>query len=105
VLKRNPVNFPQDWFYQALSFYRLQDIDGAEKSATEGFKIDTEHRVPKLEYLLGVLLAQKKDFVGAAEHVRNYLRIAHNPPDAANVNKWLADLEKMAAASPPPKQP
>ena len=103
VLKQNPVNFPQDWFYHALSQYYLQDFEGAEKSANEGVKADVEHRVPKLEYLLAILAAEKKDYAGAAAHVRNYLRLASNPPDAANVTKWLAELDKMASAAP--KQP
>lgn len=104
VLKQNPVNYPQDWFYQALSQFQLRDFEAAEKSAGEGLKVDTDHRVPKLEYLMAVLLAQKKDYAEAAEHVRSYLHIAANPPDAANVTKWLADLDKMAAATAP-KQP
>ncbi|HET7440072.1 MAG TPA: tetratricopeptide repeat protein, partial [Terriglobales bacterium] len=33
VIKRNPVNYPQDWFYQALSQFQLRDFDAAEKSA------------------------------------------------------------------------
>jgi tetratricopeptide (TPR) repeat protein len=104
VVKHNPVNYPQDWFYQALSQFQLRDFDAAEKSAGEGLKVDTDHRVPKLDYLMAVLLAQKQDYAGAADHVRTYLRVVSNPPDAANVTKWLADLDKMAAASPP-KQP
>ena len=55
-LALNPVDFPDAWLRNALGNYYLQNLNEAEKSARQGMKVDDQHQVPKLEYLLGVIL-------------------------------------------------
>ncbi|MEK7754280.1 MAG: tetratricopeptide repeat protein, partial [Acidobacteriota bacterium] len=66
VVKLNPFNFPQAYFYNAVANFNLQKMDAAEASAREALKIDSEHRIAKTSHLLGVILAQKNDYAGAA---------------------------------------
>ena len=40
-------------------------------------------------------LAQKKDYTGAAEQLRDYIRFAPNATDIAQVKEQLADVEKV----------
>ena len=96
LLRLNPVDFPQAWFYNSLANYYLKKLDVAEKSAREGISLDAAHRVPKMSHLLGVILAQRQDYSGAAEQMRNYLRFAPNATDVEMVKKQLADVEKAA---------
>lgn len=97
VLKLNPLNFPQDWLLNALGNYRLQHLDVAEKSARRGVEVDGQHQFPKLEYLLGMILAQKRDYAAALEHVRNYLRLAPHAADAEVAQKQAQELERLSA--------
>ncbi|HEU5337401.1 MAG TPA: tetratricopeptide repeat protein [Terriglobales bacterium] len=97
VLRLNPISFPQDWFYNSAANYYLGQYDGAEKSARRGIQADVAHHIPKLEYLLGVILAQKRDYQGAAEHMRNYVRLAPNAADVAQVNQQIANLNKLSS--------
>jgi tetratricopeptide (TPR) repeat protein len=99
LLKLNPMSFPQYYYYNALAHYFLQSFDQAEKSAAQGLSIDAQHRVPKLEYLLGILLAQKHDYAGAAQHVRNYLKLLPNADDVAIAQKQLAELDRLSASA------
>jgi regulator of sirC expression with transglutaminase-like and TPR domain len=58
---------------------------------------DVDHRIPKLEYLLGIILARNHDFQGATEHMRNYVRLAPKAPDVAQVNEQIAKIEKLSS--------
>ena len=98
VLRLNPLSFAQDWFYNAVANYYLGHYDLAEKSARQGIQTDVEHRIPKLEYLLGVILAQKHDLQGATEHMRNYVRLAPKAADVAQVNEQIARIEKVSSS-------
>lgn len=96
LLHLNPVDFPQAWAINATAYYYLGKKDEAEKSAREGISHDPAHRYPRMNYLLGVLLSQKRDFAAAAENIRDYLKYAPNAADADQVRKQLAEVEKAA---------
>lgn len=99
LLRLNSLSFPQEWFFNAVGNFYLNRFGPAEKSAREGLKTDLEHKVPKADYLLALILMQKKDFSGAAEHFRNYLAHIANPADAAAVQAQLADAERLSRAT------
>jgi tetratricopeptide (TPR) repeat protein len=97
VLRLNPLSFASQWYYSSVANYYLGHYEEAEKSARQGIQADVEHRIPKLEYLLGVILARKHDFQGATEHMRNYVRLAPKAPDVAQVNEQIAKIEKLSS--------
>jgi tetratricopeptide (TPR) repeat protein len=97
ILQLNPVSFPQYWFLNASANYYLQRLDAAEQGALRGLQLDTQHRIPKLEYLLGGILAQKNDYRGALEHIRQYLVLAPNASDAEVARKQVEQLERVSA--------
>lgn len=97
VLRLNPLSFVQDWYYNSAANYYLARYDLAEKSARQGIQVDVDHRIPKLEYLLGVILARKHDYQGATEHMRNYVRLAPKADDVAQVNEQIAKIEKLSS--------
>lgn len=90
----NPVDFPRAWFYNAVANYRLRDFNAAEKSAREAIRTDKAHEVPQAEFQLGLILMQKQDVAGAAEHMRAYLAANPNGEDAAAAKAQLAALGK-----------
>jgi tetratricopeptide (TPR) repeat protein len=102
LLALNPVSFPDAWFRNSLGHYYLRDLDGAEKSARQGMKVDDDHQFPKLEYLLGVILMQKRQYQEAALHVQNYLRVAKEPSEIEDAQKKLAEINRLSAAVQPP---
>jgi tetratricopeptide (TPR) repeat protein len=96
LLRLNPVDFPQAWFLNASANYYLGKKDVAEKSAREGISRDPAHRIPRINYLLGIMLAQKQDYAASAEYLRDYLRYAPHATDLDEVKKQLAEIEKVS---------
>jgi tetratricopeptide (TPR) repeat protein len=109
AVKLNPYDYPRAYFLNAVAYLNMQKLDEAEKSAREGVKVDSRRSVPKIQHVLGVILAQKADYAGATEYMNSYLKtLPANAPDIAVVKKQLAEVEKFAqapkAAEPQPPQ-
>jgi tetratricopeptide (TPR) repeat protein len=97
LLKLNPVSFPHDWWLNAVGYFNLKNYDAAEKGATRGLEADTQHEIPRLEYLLGMTLVEKHDFVSGVLHLRNYVRLAPHALDVELVRKQADDIERASA--------
>ncbi len=97
ALRLNPINFPEYWLFNAAANFNLQHFEDAEKSAVRGLQVDSAHRVPKLEHLEAMILAHKRDYVGAAEHLRNYLRLSPNAADGSLAQKQLQEFEQLSS--------
>ncbi|MCS7026768.1 MAG: tetratricopeptide repeat protein [Bryobacteraceae bacterium] len=106
ALKLNPFDFPGAYFVNAVANLNLQKFDAAERSAREGLKMDKANRIPKMRHILGIALAQKQDFEGAKEHLKNYMAmLPADSPDIPTVKSQLAQIEKFASAEKPAENP
>ena len=108
LLKLNPVDFPEAWLWNSVGNYVGQNFQAAENSARQGIKHDETHRIPKLEYLLGMLLMRKQDYSGASQHMRQYLSLETQPAELDEARKQLAEIERHSSSaglpsSSPPK--
>ncbi len=109
MIRLNPVDFPRAFFLNSVAKLNLGKLDAAESSANRLIEMDPQHRFVKAEHVLGVILAQKNDYNGAATHIRKFLEAAPPGTDVELAKKQLADLEKSLAArqqqqTPPPQQ-
>jgi TolA-binding protein len=89
LVQLSPDSSPEYWFFNAAAYYNLGDMKQAESSITHAMRLDTRHQLVQTEYLYGLILANKKDYKSAAEHVSNYLRAAPNSKDAATARKAM----------------
>lgn len=99
LLALNPVSFPDAWFYNAISHYGQGNLVAAEKSARRGLQIDGEHRVPKLEYLLGVVLLEERNYDEANQHIQAFLNHATQTSDVAEAHKKLDEIARLSTAA------
>jgi tetratricopeptide (TPR) repeat protein len=99
LLELDPIDHPAAYFYNAVANLKLNKIDAAEKSARAGEKLDADHRYPKREQLLAMILARKRDYTAAAEHMRLYLQLAPGADDAARMRVQLAEYERLSGAN------
>jgi tetratricopeptide (TPR) repeat protein len=105
LLRLDPVDYPEAYFFNAVARFNLGDVDAAEKSAREGLRLDPNHHIPKLEHLLGTIRAKQRDYAGAAQLYRSYLDHQPDGKDAELVRKQVADLDRLAAQSASQAQP
>lgn len=98
ALELDPVDFPQAWYTDAVANFNLARYDAAEKSARAAIRLDPRRANPRSSYLLGLVLAEKKDYAGAAAELTAFMRIAPNAPDLAAVQERLREIQKLADA-------
>ena len=96
LIKLDPYDFPEAYFYNAVADFNLHKYDQAHASAIEAQKLDTAHKFPKVEHLLGVILYQEKDYAGAIAQLRKYLLLSPDTPDVSEVKQQLADIERRS---------
>jgi tetratricopeptide (TPR) repeat protein len=95
AVKLDPVDFPQAWYADAVAHFNLKNYDAAEKSAREAVKLDPKHANPRAEYLLGLALAEKRDYAGAAAELVAFIKLAPDAPDLPRVKEQLGQIEKL----------
>jgi tetratricopeptide (TPR) repeat protein len=93
----DPEDFPGAYLYNAVANARLNHNEAAESAARAGLQIDKEHKVPRLNVVLALILLGKKDNAGAATYLRQYLALVPNANDAAAVRQQLSQLDTAAA--------
>ncbi len=91
VMNLDLYDFPAAAYYNAVANLERGKLDVAEGSARKGAALGGD---PKINYVLGVILATKRDFEGAAECLRIYLK-SDAVTDREKVTKLLAEVEKQ----------
>lgn len=102
LLALNPVNFPDAWFFNSVGNYFLQNLEGAERSARQGIKVDEQHTIPKLEYVLGMILMDKRNYQEASAHMQQYLHLVHSTADVDEAQKQLAQIARLSTTASVP---
>ena len=96
VIRLDAANYPIAWYTVAVADYNLKKLDDAEKNVRQAMKLDPRHGIPREQYLLGLILEQKRDFPGAVLELTTYLKLAPAAPDVAEVEEEIRQLHKMA---------
>jgi tetratricopeptide (TPR) repeat protein len=97
LLALNPINFPSAYFYNGVANYSLHNFDAAERNTRKGVSVDAGHQVPKLQYLLGMVLIQKREYPEASEQMQQYLNLTKDPGEIQEARKMLAQIERLSA--------
>jgi len=100
LMKLDPLNFPGVYLFNSIGQFNVQNMDAAEKSAREAIRLDTTHRFPDANRVLGVILALRGDLEGAVENLKVYLKLAPNASEAQMAKEQLAKIEQLAKTTP-----
>jgi tetratricopeptide (TPR) repeat protein len=96
-LQLDPEDFPGAYLLNAVANARLNKPEDAEHAAREGLRLDKDQKIPRIQYVLGLILMGKKDYAESARCFRKYLELAPNAGDAHLVREQLPKLEELAA--------
>jgi tetratricopeptide (TPR) repeat protein len=97
ALKLNPLDFPYGYFLDAMSNYYLNRMDAAERSALMLERLDSQHRYPEVYLLLANMFRRRRDAIGEASQLRDYLKYA---PRASNADEVRARLLRLEGSWP-----
>jgi len=100
IIELDAESFPGAYLMNAWANLNTHHMDVAETRAREGIKLDTEHRFPELEYVLGLVLIDKVDGPGAIEHLKSYLALDPKGARAAAARAELTRLEQPKQSTP-----
>lgn len=98
-IQLDPEDFPGAYLFNAVANARLNKPDEAERAVREGLRLDKEQKIPRMNYVLGLILMDKKQYGESAKCFQKYLELAPNASDAAIVRQQLPKIEEMAAAA------
>ncbi len=76
VMHFNSTDYASAYYLNAMANLHLGNLDQAEKSAREAIRLDSARRNPRTSYVLGLVLAEKRQFKQAAELLNAYLQCA-----------------------------
>jgi len=96
LIQLDPVDYPQAYYYNALANLRLSKLTEAARSAREAKRLDTAHAFPKIDHVLGMILAEQHDYSAAAAALRSYLQFAPEDHDRATARTQLAEVERIS---------
>ncbi|MGA2739424.1 MAG: tetratricopeptide repeat protein [Bryobacteraceae bacterium] len=99
-IQLDPEDFPGAYLFNAVANARLNKPEEAERAVRQGLLLDKEQRIPRMSYVLGLILMDKKAYAESAKCFRKYLELAPNAKDAAVVRQQLPRLEELAANPP-----
>jgi tetratricopeptide (TPR) repeat protein len=100
VLRLNPYEFPQAYYFNAVSNLVLNQLDAAERSAREAAKLEGAQFEPRGNYVLGLILWRKGDLDGAEEKIQDFLAGfsgagSSADPEQASARKALDEIEQQ----------
>jgi tetratricopeptide (TPR) repeat protein len=93
LIALDPIDYPEAFFYGALSSYRTQKLDVAEKFARDGLKVDADHHFPQIYQLLASILVARNQPAAAVEQLETYIKLFPRAEDIVTVQANLVMLK------------
>jgi tetratricopeptide (TPR) repeat protein len=100
VNKLAPGAFPSMYLLEGSSYFNLGRFDEAAKAAQAGLEADRTNFYPRLHKLMGECLYRKRDYAGALEHLKQYVKDSPDAPDAAEAKARAESCERLARLNP-----
>jgi tetratricopeptide (TPR) repeat protein len=95
TVKLDPFDYPQAYFFNSVANFNMKNLPAAEKSGLEAERLDTRNQFPQVHHLLGMILADRKDWDGAAKRLRTYLKLSPKAENADQVRRQLSQVERI----------
>jgi Tfp pilus assembly protein PilF len=91
------VEFPEAYFYSGVANYNLGRLDAAGQRVRRAIELDTRHRLPRAEHLLGCVLARQGEYRLALEHLHEYVKLSPLAADTVETLQLIRALEQVGS--------
>lgn len=105
AIQLDPVHYPNAYFLNGAAHYRLHQLPEAEHSAQKAVDLDKKHLFARSELLLGLVLQDRGNQAAATQHLRMYLSLDPNCPEAPQIRTYLANVDQQNASIPSQPRP
>ncbi len=86
--------YTEPYYFKAVACLMTKQMTEAKLAIGKVLLIDKDHRFPRAELMLGNILRSEGNDPEAAEHLRNYLKLEPNGPDAPKIQEYLAQIDQ-----------
>jgi Tfp pilus assembly protein PilF len=98
ALKLYPAGTARIWYYSAQADFHMGRNEAARSAAQKAMAMDPEHdAAPNAEPLLALTLADKGDYAGAIQHLRNSLVYIQEKAGADLIKRQIAYMQQQQA--------
>jgi tetratricopeptide (TPR) repeat protein len=97
--------YTEPYYFKAVAHLMSKQVPEAKLNIGKVLQIDKDHRFPRAELMMGNILRSEGDDGAAVEHMKNYLSLEPNSPDAAKVQEYLAKVGQERSVATPEQQP
>ena len=104
AIELDAEGYTEPYYFKAIAQLMTQQVTQAKINVTKVLQIDKDHRFPRAELMMGNILRSEGNDSAAAEHMRNYLKLEPNGPDAAKVQEYLTKVNQQKSISVPPAE-
>lgn len=95
LLRLNPYEFPDAFYFNGVALYQLRDWDAAEKSLIQAIRVDQRNINPKTRYVLGLVLVQKKQYAKAMENFTTFTAMAPTDSQVPKARSLMNEIAKL----------
>jgi Tfp pilus assembly protein PilF len=93
AVRLDPIGSAAPWHFEAIANYNLGRYEAAERGVRTELRLD-RGKNPQGLYLLGLVLAAREDFPGAAKALESYLAVASLSADAPAARRELGRVQR-----------
>lgn len=104
LLVLDPYTYPVAYLYNSIAYFNLHRDDLAERSAVRLEKLDSQHKLPKINLLMAQIMVGKKEYPAAAEELRTFLKFSPAGKDADLARGQLEQIEKASPQAQGPQK-
>jgi Tfp pilus assembly protein PilF len=104
VIELDADGYTEPYYFKATAHIMSKQISAAKANINKVLQMDKDHRFPRAELMMGNILRSEGNDQEALVHMKNYLKLEPNGPDAAKIQEYLAKVEQGKPLSTPPQE-
>lgn len=104
AIELDSTSYPDPYYFKTVAHIMLKQIPDAKRSVSKVLELDREHRFPRAELVMGNIFRSENDLPNAVAHLRKYVELEPNAPEAAAIREYIDNIGKQSQAPKIPQK-